>query len=130
MYGNYYERKNRGLKKKALTVIGIVIVSLIVIFWSMNYYSEKTYTATVTDKDIKNYDSDSKFLIFTKTEDGVTRVFSMEDTWIKGRGNTADDYADDVYAEIEVGENYTFTVIGWRIPFISEYENIIEFQKQ
>lgn len=125
MYGNYYERKNRGLKKKALTVIGIVIVSLIVIFWSMNYYSEKTYTATVTDKDIKNYDSDSKFLIFTKTEDGVTRVFSMEDTWIKGRWNTADDYA-----EIEVGETYTFTVIGWRIPFISEYENIIEFQKQ
>lgn len=125
MYGNYYGRKNRGLKKKALTVIGIVIVSLIVIFWSMNYYSEKTYTATVTDKDIKNYDSDSKFLIFTKTEDGVTRVFSMEDTWIKGRWNTADDYA-----EIEVGETYTFTVIGWRIPFISEYENIIEFQKQ
>lgn len=49
----------------------------------------------------------------------------MEDTLIKGRWNTADDYA-----EIEIGETYSFTVIGWRIPFMSEYENIIEFQKK
>lgn len=123
MYGNYYGRKNRVL---GVISIGIVIVILLIAIpcWK-SYYSEKTYTATVTDKDIKNYDSSSKFLVFTKTEDGVTRVFSMEDTLIKGRWNTADDYG-----KIEVGETYTFTVIGWRIPFMSEYENIIEFQKQ
>lgn len=121
----YYGRRSSGYGVKALICIGIVIAILIVAVPCFNsYYSEKTYTATVTDKDIKNYDSSSKFLIFTKTENGETRVFSMEDTLIKGRWNTADDYA-----EIEVGETYTFTVIGWRIPFFSEYENIIEFQK-
>lgn len=125
MYGNYYGRKNRGLGLKVLIIIGIIIVILIAIPCCKSYYSEKTYTATVTDKDIKNYDSSSKFLVFTKTEDGETRVFSMEDTLVKGRWNTANDYA-----EIEVGETYIFTVIGWRIPFMSEYENIIEFQKQ
>lgn len=125
MYGNYYERRNSGLGLKVLIGIGIALVILIAIPCCKSYYSEKTYTATVTDKDIKNYDSSSKFLVFTKTEDGKTKVFSMEDTLIKGRWNTADDYA-----EIEIGETYTFTVIGWRIPFMSEYENIIEFQKK
>ena len=122
MYGDYYGRKNNNFKVTAFIVIAIVAI-LIGIPSYMDFYSEKTYTATVTDKDIKNYDSDSKFLIFTKTN-GETRVFSMEDTLVKGRWDTADDYAN-----IEVGETYTFTVIGWRIPFLSEYENIIEFQK-
>ena len=120
----YYERENSGWGVKALICIGIIIAVMIVSPFFKSYYTEKTYTATVTDKDIKNYDSDSKFLIFTKTVDGETRVFSMEDTLIKGRLNTADDYA-----EIEVGETYTFTVIGWRIPLFSEYENIIESKK-
>ena len=122
MYGDYYGRKNNNFKVTACIVIAIVAI-LIGIPSYMDFYSEKTYTATVTDKDIKNYDSDSKFLIFTKTN-GETRVFSMEDTLVKGRWDTADDYAN-----IEIGETYTFTVIGWRIPFLSEYENIIEFQK-
>lgn len=122
MYGNYDERGSSGLGAKIL--IGIIVIVIIIAFCK-SYYSEKTYTATVTDKDIKNYDSSSKFLVFTKTEDGITKVFSMEDTLIKGRWDTADDYA-----EVQIGETYTFTVIGWRIPFLSEYENIIEFQKQ
>ena len=121
----YYGRRSSNWKVKTLICIGIVIAILIVaVPCFISYYSEKTYTATVTDKDIKNYDSSSKFLVFTKTENGETRVFSVEDTLIKGRWNSADDYA-----EIEVGETYTFTVIGWRIPFFSEYENIIDFQK-
>ena len=121
----YYGRRSSNWKVKTLICIGIVIAILIVaVPCFISYYSEKTYTATVTDKDIKNYDSSSKFLVFTKTENGETRVFSVEDTLIKGRWNSADDYA-----EIEVGETYTFTVIGWRIPFFSEYENVIEFQK-
>lgn len=121
----YYGRRSSNWKVKTLICIGIVIAILIVaVPCFISYYSEKTYTATVTDKDIKNYDSSSKFLVFTKTENGETKVFSVEDTLIKGRWNSADDYA-----EIEVGETYTFTVIGWRIPFFSEYENIIDFQK-
>ena len=124
MYRNHYGRKNSDFGVKALICIGIVIAIIIAIIAVPSYYSERTYTATVTDKDIKNYNSSSVFLIFTKTEYGETRVFSMEDTLIKGRWNTADDYA-----EIEVGETYTFTVIGWRVPFFSWYENIIKFQK-
>lgn len=123
MYGNYYGREDIGFTLKVFICIGFVIAILIAIPCYKSYYSPKTYTATVTDKNIKNYSSSSKFLVFTKTN-GETRVFSMEDTIMYGRWNTADDYA-----EIEVGETYTFKVIGWRIPFISEFENIVDFQK-
>ena len=115
----YYDGRRIG----CFAVLVLLIIA-IAIPCGISYYSEKDYTITVTEKDIKNYSSSSKFLVFTKTESGKTRVFSMEDTLIKGRWDTADDYA-----EIQVGETYNVTVIGWRIPFFSEYENIIEFQK-
>lgn len=57
MYGDYYGRRNSGLGLKVLIGIGIALVILIAIPCCKSYYSEKTYTATVTDKDIKNYDS-------------------------------------------------------------------------
>lgn len=125
MFRNHYNRNDDKLEL-LLNVLKWLIIGAgicIVIFLLICYYSEKNYTATVTDKDIMHYNSGSKFLVFTKTEDGETRVFSMEDTLIKGRLDTADDYA-----EIEIGETYSFTVIGYRIPLLSEYENIIEFQ--
>lgn len=120
----YYGTRNNGTGLKVVIIIIIILAIIIAIPSCSSYYSEKTYTATVTDKDIKNYSDSSKFLIFTKTENDETRVFSMKDTLVKGRWNTADEYA-----EIEVGKTYTFTVIGWRISFFSTYENIIEFKE-
>lgn len=85
MYRNHYGRKNINYRGFVLLCIGIAIAIVIAIIAVPSYYTEKTYTATVTDKDIKNYNSSSKFLVFTKTEYGETRMFSMEDTLIKGR---------------------------------------------
>lgn len=86
--------------------------------------NEQTYVATVTDKDIKNYDKTSKYLIFTKTDDGETRVFSVEDSILRWRFNSS-----DVYAEIEVGKTYRFTTVGFRFEPFSWYENIIDYQE-
>ena len=88
--------------------VGVVIIALVIIIGIVitctNYYSTKTYTATVTD--------------------GTTRVFSVEDTLIKWRWNSS-----DVYAQIKVGKTYKFEVIGWRIGFFSKYENVITFSE-
>ena len=86
--------------------------------------NEQTYVATVTDKEVKNYNNSSKYLIFTKTNDGETRVFSVEDSLLRGRWNSS-----DVFGEIEVGKTYKFTTVGYRIEFLSEYENIIDAQE-
>ncbi len=107
-------------------IIGVVVAVLLVIFVAMplcsSYFSTKTYTVTVTDKDVKNSSYDSKYLVFTKLENGETKVFSVEDSLFKWRWNSS-----DVYADISVGETYEIEVIGWRIPFLSEYENIMTF---
>ena len=122
MYGDYYGRKNGGGKAIGAIVIAILVL-VIGIGMVKSYYSEKTYQISVTEKDIKNYGDGGKFLVFAELEDGTIRVFSIEDTLIKGRWDSADDYA-----RIQVGESYTVTVIGWRVPFLSWYENIIEIQ--
>lgn len=99
-------------------VVGGVIISI------ATNYNEQTYVATVTDKDVKNYDKSSKYLVFTKTEEGETRVFSVEDSLLRFRWNSS-----DVYGEIEVGKTYRFTVVGFRIEILSMYENIIDFEE-
>ena len=107
--------------------IGIIGIVLVVIFITVpicfSYYSVKTYTVTVTDKNVKNSEDSSKYLVFTKTDNG-TRVFSIEDSVLKWRFNSS-----DVYAEIEIGKTYDIEVIGWRIPFLSEYENIMKLSE-
>lgn len=113
-------------KRKLL--IGILIFAVIVgvvTVISVNYYREKSYTVRVTEKTVKNYEDGSKFLIFTKTEDGKIRTFRLEDNlWVLQFDSA------DKYAEIEIGQTYNFTVIGWRIPFFSAYENIVGIEKK
>lgn len=122
-------REKEYFKRKVIiaSVIVVVILFVIVPLFS-SYYKEKNYVGTVTEKGIKNYysgnNSKSKFLIFVTLDDGKSRVFSVEDTLIKGRINSADDYG-----QIQTGTKYQFTVIGWRIPLFSDYENIIRFKK-
>lgn len=111
-------------------IIGIFIAFAIVcvaggiIFSIATNYNEQTYVATVTDKDVKNYNNSSKYLVFTKTKDGETRVFSVEDSLLRFRWNSS-----DVYGEIEVGKTYRFTTVGFRFEILSMYENIIDFEE-
>lgn len=106
--------------------IAFAIVSVVggIIYSIASNYNEQTYVATVTDKDVRNYNNSSKYLVFTKTEDGETRVFSVEDSLLRFRWNSS-----DVYGEIEVGKTYRFTVVGFRIEIFSMYENIIDFEE-
>ena len=101
----------------------VFVIGGIIVFIAVNY-NEQTYVATVTDKDVKNYNNSSKYLVFTKTEDEETRVFSVEDSLLRFRWNSS-----DVYGEIEVGKTYQFTTVGFRFEILSMYENIIDFEE-
>lgn len=101
-----------------VTVVGGVIFSI-----AANC-NEQTYVTTVTDKDVKNYNNSSKYLVFTKTDEGETRVFSVEDSLLRFRWNSS-----DVYGKIEVGKTYQFTTVGFRFEIFSMYENIIDVQE-
>lgn len=79
---------------------------------------------TVTDKGIKRSGNDDKYLVYTKDENGNSQVFEVTDNILAGRFNSS-----DVYAEIEIGKTYEFTVGGSRNQFMSWYPNIYSFEE-
>lgn len=58
----------------------------------------------------------SKYLVFTDKG-----VFENTDTIFYGKWNSS-----DFYARMNMGDVCNFTVTGWRVPFLSWYQNIVE----
>lgn len=106
-----------------ISVIAFVLIILTSVgFTIASYQNEQTFEVIVTDKEVKTSSDSSRYLIFAEV-DGETRVFQNTDALFKGKFNSS-----DLYAEIEPGEKYTFTTIGYRVNFLSMYENIIEIE--
>ena len=112
-------------------IIGVVVFVVIIVaciggFKSCtnNIGEERTLTATVTDKYVKKINSEDKYMVATKDTDGTVNVFEITDSFAFGRYNSA-----DVYAGIEIGKTYSFTVVGKRSEFYSIYPNIKEYHE-
>ncbi len=105
--------------------IGIVVILLCVsIYRPFNKASDmRAVTVTVTDKAVKNNGDGGKYLIFTEDAEGNVATFEITDSWVAGRFNSS-----DVYADIKVGNIYTFTVGGSRNELMSWYPNIYEYE--
>lgn len=117
----------------ASTVIAFIIMGIFLLYvlWScghdFNYETseEHTYTAYVTNMDVKTKDRESKYLVFTRLVDtDEVRVFQITDSYSHGRFNSS-----DLYGSIEVGKTYVFTVYGYRTEYLSEYENILSVEE-
>ena len=87
--------------------------------------NKRKVTVTVTDKGIKNYQSDSTskslYLIYTKDDKNNIATYKIEDSLIQGKFNSS-----DIYGSIEVGKTYTFEIVGERNEFLSMYPNIVK----
>jgi hypothetical protein len=107
-----------------LVLTAILIISGAGLFLQFN---DHTYTATVTDKDRIFLNSDdgaaSAYVVYTKDANGNVRVFRNSDSLFRWKWTSS-----DMQGYIEVGETYTFTVTGCRIPILSAYENIIKVE--
>lgn len=105
-------------------IIGLVaIVAIVVIGFNIaSFTNKKTVKTTVTDKERiveKSGESiESYYLIYT--EDGTLK---LEDELLYGNFNSS-----DWYGKIKVDSTYEFTTIGFRIGFLSEYPNIVEYK--
>lgn len=83
--------------------------------------TKETVTAKVIDKErIVERDAEgnasSKYLIFTNVE-----TFENTDSLWAGKWNSS-----DVYGRIQEGQICEFTVVGFRVGWMSMYRNIIE----
>lgn len=117
---------NQFLKNFAgiLIILGILaVIATPIIYTVAKYQSVNEYTVTIDDKEAKNNQNSSKYLIFTTLEDGDKKVFENTDAWFAGKFDSS-----DMYNEFEVGETYTIRTHGWRIPVLSMHENILAIE--
>ncbi len=105
-----------------LFAVGILIISFSRPFNKVS--NRRKVTATVTNKEVKNKSDDSKYLIYTKDENGNIAVFEITDALFAWQFDSS-----DIYAGIEIGKTYKFDVGGSRIKFFSWYPNIYGYEE-
>lgn len=109
--------------KNRMTNVAITLLLVFLVFgYPMSYYnSQETVTIEVLDKERIGLSSDNyKFLVYTSDE-----VFENTDSllYLKYRSS-------DLQRDLTVGEEFTVTVAGWRVPFLSMHRNIIRIEEQ
>lgn len=106
-----------------VVIVGILLFSVIVLpfFYSFN---ETQYTIMITDKERVNSGSLSKYLVFGEDENGELLVFQNTDNLLRGKWNSS-----DIYGKLKIGNTYRVKVVGYRIPFLSSYKNIISYEE-
>lgn len=116
------------MRKKYLIILIPVIAVLTfitgLVIWQgvASNSNKREIIATVTEKEIKNYNDKGKYLIFTKDDD--VEVYEITDSLFQGRWDSS-----DLYGKIEEGKTYKFTVVGIRNNFFSMYPNILEAEE-
>ena len=121
---------NKGsIDKTEVLYIGAVVVIVLAIFGLIilniaGLFNQNYYTVTVTDKGIKRSGDSDRYLIYTTLENGNIETFENTDNFFYGKFNSS-----PIYADLVVGGKYKIKVIGFRIPFLSRYQNIIEYEK-
>lgn len=107
----------------ALAVPAILIGYVLCLSVSGNF---NTHTAvmTVTGKERVNKDDTSYYLVFGKDMDGKTVVYKNTDNILRGKWNSS-----EMQGELEVGSTYQVNLVGYRVPLLSWYENIIKAEE-
>jgi hypothetical protein len=78
----------------------------------------------VTDKERIYQNDSSKYLIFADDENGETVVFENTDCIARLKWNSS-----NIQGQLKEGTTYNVTVVGYRIPFLSMYQNIIKIDE-
>ena len=119
-------------KKNTKTFFVAIMVSVILVL-SIGYeaifsFNDTDYTITVTDKE-RIYEgsrdtSSSKYLVFGDDDNGNSLVFENTDCFIRGKWNSS-----NIQGQLKEGNTYKVTVVGYRVPFFSMYQNIIKIEE-
>ncbi|NOR84877.1 hypothetical protein GQ473_02060 [archaeon] len=98
-------------------IIAIVVVLILACTVAANLNSAEETTITVDDKWTKYKAGQDKYLV----SDMDGNVYEIGDSALFLKFD-----ASGRYAKIDTGKTYDVKMVGWRIPIISSYQNIIE----
>ena len=126
-----FRRKMR--RKRSIHSIVVIIMVVLVFVATIGYniafsFNDTEYTITVTDKE-RIYSgsgdtSSSKYLVFGDDENGNSLVFENTDTLLRGKWDSS-----NIQGQLKEGNIYKIIVVGYRVPFLSMYQNIIKIEE-
>lgn len=118
------------MRNQKLMIVAFVGLILLLIIGSQVVFNfnDTEYTITITDKERIHEGSEdissSKYLVFGDDENGNSLVFENTDCFIRGKWNSS-----NLQGKMKEENTYRITVVGYRIPFFSMYQNIIKVEK-
>lgn len=105
--------------RKVIVIVFTTIFLLSGIGTMFYYQTQEDVEITVLDKEritvSSGDDVESKYLVFTEDE-----TFENVDLLFKLKFNSS-----DLQGQLQVDSTYTVEVVGWRIPVLSMYRNIV-----
>ena len=109
---------------RTATVAIIAVFSIVVVTFGITFagvFHETQYTACkVDEKDrVANTDGGSEMRLYTSC--GVIKV---GDVITRAQFDSA-----DMYSDIDPGNTYNFTTVGFRVPPLSMFPTVIEYEK-
>lgn len=127
---NFKTKMRRKMRIQKLFIVAFVgFILLLTIGSQMVFnFNDTEYTITITDKE-RIYEgsgdsSSSKYLVFGDCENGDSLVFENTDCFIRGKWNSS-----NLQGKMKEGNTYKITVVGYRVPFFSMYQNIIKVEE-
>lgn len=125
-----FKKMRRKMRIQKLFIVAFVgLILLLAIGSQMVFnFNDTEYTITITDKE-RIYEgsgdgSSSKYLVFGDDENGDSLVFENTDCFIRGKWNSS-----NLQGKMKEGNTYKITVVGYRVPFFSMYQNIIKIEE-
>lgn len=97
-------------------LIALILAAALVVAALVYSGSRFDETVTITGKDVKNTSENSTYLVFTDKG-----TYCVKDSILFFRWDSS-----DVYGSLREGETYDVEAVGWRVPILSMYPNIIE----
>ena len=121
-------RRKKNTKIFFISVMIAIMIVLLIGQEAIFNFNDTEYTITVTDKERiytgSGNSSSSKYLVFGDDDNGNSLVFENTDCFIRGKWNSS-----NIQGQLKVGNTYKVTVVGYRVPFLSWYQNIINIEE-
>ena len=119
-------RKIRNKNRTRFAVYGaaIIIIAAITVMIALEF-NDTSLIVTITDREriVDRGLDGSRYLVWATTDYGRPIVFENTDSLIRGKFNSS-----DFQGQLTIGQTFRITLIGIRIPFLSRYQNIIDFE--
>ena len=111
--------------RNAIFILAAFIILGTLVFQCNGYGNKQTVTVKITGKErITESDGNkgihSYYLIYSDSG-----TYKLEDELFYGNFNSS-----DWYGKIQEGNTYKFDLIGYRIGWLSSYQNIVKMEKQ